>query len=222
MNDAQAQPLRPGAVTRLVAQKKDPTRVSVYLDGAFALGLHRDVVIGEGLGKGQLLDVEAQQRLIRLDLGYRAYARALRYLGHRARTVDEVRRKLAGAGFPEAVVDGVVERLEGDRVLDDEAFADAYVRARVRNRGYGPRRLRAELRRKGVPAPVVEAVMETFEAETNTLALARMQAEKRWGRLASEPDLRKRRKKLNDYLLRRGFDYDTVRRVVEEVEKDDV
>ena len=204
-----------------MAQKKDSSRVSVYLDGAFAFGLHRDVVIGEGLGKGQTLDVEAQERLIRLDQGYRAYARALRYLGHRARTVEEVRRKLAGAGYPDAVVEDVVERLRRDRYLDDEAFAEAYVRARVRNRGYGPRRLRAELRRKGVPGPLVESVMETFEAETNTLAIARSQAERRWAQLAREPDPRKRRKKLNDYLLRRGFDYDTVRQVVEEMEADD-
>lgn len=201
-----------------MAQKKDPARVSVYLDGAFAFGLHRDVVLGQGLSKGQRLDVETQEHLIRLDQGYRAYARALRYLGHRARTVEEVRRKLAEHGYPEAAVADVLDRLLRDRYLDDTAFTESYVEARVRNRGFGPRRLRAELRRKGVPAAVVEAVMETFEAETNTLAIARGQAQKRWAQLAREPDPRKRRRKLNDYLLRRGFDYDTVRRVVEEVE----
>ncbi len=50
------------------------------------------------------------------------------------------------------------------------------------------------------------------------LEAARSHAEKRWPRLAAEVDPFKRRKKLTEYLLRRGFSYDTARRVIEEFE----
>ena len=65
--------------------------------------------------------------------------------------------------------------------------------------------------------PLIDAALAETD-DDDLLAQARRHAEKRRQRLADEPDPRIRRRKLTDFLVRRGFDYDTVRRVIEELE----
>ncbi|RMF53792.1 MAG: recombinase RecX [Bacteroidetes bacterium] len=210
---------RAGVVTRLVAQKKDANRVSVYLDGTFAFGVHADVVVAFGLAKGQHLTEAACARMLAADAVYRARTAALAYLAHRPRTEAEVRRKLAEKGFDAAVVEDVVARLHDLGYLDDAAYARSYVQARFSSRGYGPQRLRAELRRRGVDPAHAQAALDDLLDDDAVLEEARRHARRRWEQLAGEADHRRKRKKLSDYLVRRGFSYDTVRRVVEELER---
>lgn len=210
-------PLAAGTVTRLAAQQRKKDRVSVFIDGAFAFGVHVDLVVEFGLHKGQALTVDAQQRLIDADRRRTARTLALDYLSRRPRTAYEVRQKLRRSDFDETVIDETVARLHDLGYLDDAAYAQAYVAARFRNKGYGPQRLRADLQRRGVASPLIDAALEAALDPDDLLEAARMHARKRWTRLAGEPDPRKRRKKLNDYLLRRGFSYDVIRCVVEEL-----
>jgi hypothetical protein len=51
----------PGSVTRLVAQKKNPQRVSIFIDEAYAFGVHQDVMIRHALMKGTFLSTEEQE-----------------------------------------------------------------------------------------------------------------------------------------------------------------
>ncbi|WP_457652882.1 RecX family transcriptional regulator [Rhodocaloribacter sp.] len=210
-----------GVVTRLVAQKKDPDRVSVFLDGAFAFGVHVDVALAFGLAPGRALTEAEREEILAADAVFRAKSAAFHYLAYRARTEREVRRKLSGKGFEEGVIDEVVGRLHTLGYLDDEAYARTYVQARFAGRGYGPQRIRAELLRRGVDRAHVDAALDELLAEDDVVARARRHAAKRWPRLAAEPDPRKRRKKLTDYLVRRGFSFDVVRRVVDELEREE-
>ncbi|QXD14434.1 RecX family transcriptional regulator [Rhodocaloribacter litoris] len=207
-------------ITRLATQQKDPDRVSVFLDGAFAFGLHAEVVASFGLAKGQTLTEDDCARLVEADAVLRARAVAFDYLAHRARTEAEVRRRLVRKGFAPGVAEEVIARLRALGYLDDAAYARAYARSRFAARGYGPQRLRAELLRRGVEPALVEEALADFADEAAFLEEARRHARRRWPRLAGEPDARKRRRKLADYLTRRGFSFDVVRQVVEELERE--
>ena len=211
-------PLEAGTVTRLAGQKKNPQRVSVFIDETFAFGVHVDLIVEFGLHKGQALSVEEQQRIVEADRARAARAMALDYLGYRARTEHEVRQKLTRSGFDDAVAERTVVWLCELSYLDDAAYARSYVEARFRNRGYGPGRLRADLQRRGIEGRLIDAALETLVEQEDMLEAARSHAEKRWPRLAAEADAFKRRKKLSEYLVRRGFSYDTARRVVDEFE----
>ena len=211
--------LKAGTITRLVQQKHNPKRVSVFVNGDFAFGLHMDLVLEHGLYKGLDLDVPTQLEIIAADRVRAANEVALTYLSYKARTEQEVRRKLARKDFEEAVADRTVARLHELGYLDDAAYARSYVEGRFRNRGYGPQRLRRDLKKRGVAARHIDAALEEVLEEDEVVDAARGHAEKRWRRLAREPDPYKRRQKLTDYLLRRGFAYETIRRVVEEIEQ---
>lgn len=217
--DAQRQrPLQPGTITRLVGQKKKPHRVSVFIDDTFAFGVHVDLVVEFGWQKGRFLGVDEQQQAITADRARAAGEAALAYLGHRARTVHEVRQKLMRSGYDEAVAERTVGRLLELGYLDDAAYARTYVQARFSNKGYGPGRLRGDLLRRGVAAQHIDAALDELLADDDVLEAARAHAEKRWPRLAAETNPLRRRQKLSAYLVRRGFTYDIARRVVEELE----
>ena len=211
--------LRPGTVTRLLGQKKNPNRVSVFIDDAFAFGVHVDLVVDFGLHKGQVLDVETQQQMVQADQIRAGREVALAYLGYGARTEQEVRQKLVRSGFDDVVAEDTVARLRELGYLDDAAYARSYVQARFRNRGYGPGRLRTDLQRRGVTTRHIDAVLDELVEEEDMLEAALGHAEKRWPRLATETDAYKRRKKLSEYLVRPGFSYEIARHVIEDLER---
>jgi regulatory protein len=98
--------------------------------------------------------------------------------------------------------------------LDDAAFARGWVESRA-PRGYGPARLRAELRARGVAAPLIEAALAAVGEREEQLATARALARRRLpGFQRGRPE--RAAVRLRDYLLRRGFGTEVVARVVRE------
>jgi regulatory protein len=203
-------------ITKLTTQKNDASRASVFLDGEFAFGVHQDLVLKHGLHNGATLSLEEERAVREEDAEMQAKAKAMRYVARRARTCQEVRRKLREKDHPDYAIDVAVARLKELDYLDDAEYAREYVRSRFRSKGYGPVRLENELKERGVGRNEIEdAMLELDPGELR--AAAREHAEKRWPRLAGEEDPRRRREKLTGYLRRRGFAYEMIRGVVEEM-----
>ncbi|HEU0168619.1 MAG TPA: regulatory protein RecX [Chloroflexota bacterium] len=139
------------------------------------------------------------------------YAYGLRLLTYRPRSEREVRQRFGQRGAPAELVDAVVERLREVGLVDDAAFAQAWVDSRRRASPRGDRLLRAELAGKGVARQVVADTLE--ESGADPLALAQAAAAKKARSLVGQPEPAFRRK-LMDFLLRRGFDYDVAGQVV--------
>lgn len=207
--------LKSGTITRLVAQRKDPTRVSVFIDDAFAFGVHQDLVGEHRMARGDVLTADEQLALVQADAGLRAYQKVLHFIGYRPRTEYEVRRKIQALGCDETLTEDLIARLYRYHYLDDAQYALAYARNRLANKGYGPRRVQQELARKGIPRSLAESALAELVEPDTLLDTAKALAEKRWDRLAREPDARKRRKKVSDYLMRRGYTWDTIKQVLD-------
>ena len=118
-------------------------------------------------------------------------------------------------GFAEPVVEDTVADLVRLGLVDDAAYARAFVRGRFSSRGYGPSRLRQDLMRKGVAREAIDAALAELTEAEDLGEAAREQAEKKWQSLSGEDDLRKRKKKTMDYLVRRGFGFDKAKSAVE-------
>lgn len=102
-----------------------------------------------------------------------ARALCLRLLTVRARTRAELAAQLAKRGYPEDVSTAVLDRLGQVGLVDDDDFAEQWVRSRRANAGKSKRALAAELRDKGVDAEVISATLDGIDAGDE-----RMQAEK--------------------------------------------
>ena len=140
------------------------------------------------------------------------YDLALKLLGFRARSVGELRRQLLRKGRPVDDVEQTVARLCDQRLLDDAAFAFAYVRSKLLGRGSSRVRIIQELARKGVARDVAEHAIEELqetEGVDPSAAIHRI-AEKKWRSLASLDEFTRRRR-LYAFLARRGFNPDEIR-----------
>lgn len=208
-------------ITRLEAQTHNDDRVSVFLDGEFAFGVHEDVAAKHGLREGRTLSPDEQRRVEADEAYVEAKHRALNYLAHKPRTEEEVRRKLRQEDVGRAIIDDVVARLYELDYLDDEAYAHDYVHNRFASKQYGPVRLRRELVERGIDRSVAGRAVDEFFADEDPMTAARAHAEKRWPRLADEEDPRRRKQKLYRYLRRRGFTSDTIYTVLDELERRD-
>lgn len=148
---------------------------------------------------------------------------ALRYLGTRPRTRREVADRLARAAVPSAIVEATLDRLAELGYVDDAAFARWWAEQRDRHAPRGRRLVELELRRRGVPADVIEGFRGEHAAPhrlAEDAGLPGTEAER--AREALERHLRGRRvphdpkalQRLGMFLMRRGFDPETVRSTI--------
>lgn len=142
---------------------------------------------------------------------------AARFLEARPRSVAEVRRRLTWAGYRADLVAGAIDRLADLGVLDDAAFARAWVESRDRARPRGERALRDELRIKGVDREIADAVLLERHALDDEAAPDRVAAERLIAKNARSldriDDPRRRRERAYALLARNGFDPETCRDV---------
>jgi regulatory protein len=195
-------------ITAIEIQKKNPNRVNIYLDDQFAFGLSR--LVAAWLSAGQTLSDEKIAVLQIEDAREVAMQKALRFLGYRARSMQEVRANLEKHEIPEAVIDSTLKRLQENGLLNDQEFAQAWVENRNTFRPRSRRALSIELRRKGLDNEIVQKVLdENVNEETLALEAARKHVRKVQGL-----EWQDFRQKLGGFLGRRGFSYDVSAQVI--------
>ena len=160
-------------------------------------------------------------------------AAGLRFLEARARSVEEVRRRLSEAGYRPELVSGAIDRLLAIGLLDDELFARAWIESRDRARPRGELVLRRELSQRGVSrADIATALAERRDAADERIqarnrfpgggvsdlgsadeVAARRLIERRRHDLERIDDPRKRRERAYALLARNGFDPEVCRTV---------
>ena len=197
-----------GRITSIEVQKRNPRRANVYVDGEFVLGLA--MIEALKLSKGQVLSDADIEGLRLVDEKERAHEATLNFLSYRPRNEQEVRRRLQKKDFMPEAVDDAIARLLRAGLIDDEAFARYWVENREQHRPRGAYALRHELRQKGIESRIVDELVEQIDEDANAY-LAATKRLSRWQRL--DPSVRRR--KMSDYLRRRGFSYDVVLRVWE-------
>ena len=198
-----------GRITALRVQKRNRRRVNVYLDGRFAFGLA--AIEAARLRVGQVLSDEEIARLQERDAVERAVEQALNLLSYRPRSQAEVRRRLLEKGHSREAVQEALGRLSRAGLLDDRAFARFWVENRFQFNPRGVAVLRRELRQKGVDDALIEEVLAEYDEE----AAAARAAEAAIRRLRRLDPLTFRRR-LSDYLRRRGFPYAVITPLVEQ------
>jgi len=197
-------------ITAIEVKKRDPNRVNIHLDGEYAFGLAR--ITAAWLKVGMEIDLQKIERLQADDARERAYQQTLHYLQHRARSEEEIRQNLRKHKVDEAIIEETIKRLRRGRLADDDQFAKIWVENRSAFRPRSRRALTIELKQKGLTEPAIKSALEAVDDE----AMAYEAAVKRIRRLEGLewPDFRK---KLGEFLVRRGFSYSIIAPVVTKV-----
>ncbi|GLQ96312.1 regulatory protein RecX [Dyella mobilis] len=137
-----------------------------------------------------------------------AYNKALGMLARREHSRRELRQKLDRGGYAGDEANEALDRLGQQHYQDDDRFAELLIRSRSAQ-GYGPMRVRAELKSHGLPDARIRNLLN--EAGLDWTGIASAQLRRRYGSAGtSDPSERARRAQ---FLLRRGFPAATVRDV---------
>ena len=146
----------------------------------------------------------------------RARNNAYALLRARPRSEHELRERLKLKGYEAPVIDEIVEALRRLGDVDDEHFARLWVDSRMHMNPSGDVILKHELKLKGVSDAIIEAALEEKAKNYDEYEVALHMAKERFKRF-KKLDRPKAMKRMYDFLLRRGFAYDTVRRIVENI-----
>jgi regulatory protein len=129
---------------------------------------------------------------------------AVRLLAQREHTRGELRQKLRQRGVTDDLSRKTLAECERLGYVNDDRTADLYVRE-LERKGFGPRRIRLSLKKKGVASPIVENTLSRHLSHSKELETARRVLQKKQHTYDREPDARKRREKIYRFLCSRGF-----------------
>lgn len=148
------------------------------------------------------------------EINKKARGYALRLFKFRPRSEAELKDKLLQHGYSPEVSALVVGEFKTLGFVDDAAFARAWLQSRLKKYGY--RRVSLELLRLGLAKDLIAAAWAQIRGDYDELAIARDIAGRRV-RLYKGLPVVKSKKRLMDYLARRGYSAETINKVVKEL-----
>lgn len=203
-------------VTRISEQKRRANRRNVYLDGAFAFGCNLNVVARFRLREGLALTDEQVREIQLGEVRQECFDAAMEYLQSRLHSRAELRRKLMRREYGETVVNAVLDDLARLGYVNDATFAKTKALSAAQHKHHGRRRAMVELMKAGVKGEVAQAALNDVYAQHDSTAVAMDLARKQLPRLRRlDPTVARRR--LVGMLQRRGFDYESIRPVIDQV-----
>ncbi len=136
------------------------------------------------------------------------------YCAYQERCIWEAKRKMFEKKVDEDVQEEVIRYLLDEKFIDEERFAKAFCRGKFNMKKWGRKRLSMELKMRKIPEDLIRKGLAEIDpyAYYDTL-LAEL--EKRWER-EKENDSKKKKYKVTQYLMSRGFEYDLIRDAIEE------
>ncbi len=193
-------------------------RFSILLETGEKLTVPASTYVKFGLFTGKVLNseeieqIEADNLLSKIELG------ALKYLSIRSHTKKELKLKLLKKKFPESGIDTVLSRLEEMGYINDENTAGYYVAELQRLRKEGKELILSRLIKKGLSRDVISRTMDKVFSDDAELLNCRTLAGKKYQIfMERENDEIKALKKLYDFLLGKGFAYELIKKVINEL-----
>ena len=203
-------------ITDMQVQKNHPSRLSIFLDGNFYCGVSEEVAIKHQLKKGTTIDENELKELLHDEELSNAKKYVYTILARRMYSSSEIRKKLKEQGYTDEIIDNVILMMEGYGYLNDKTFAEEWIQSRRQNNPKGKIVLKRELTQKGIEGDIIEEVFNQSFDESQQSEIA-LDMARRKSRSYRNDDPISARRKLQGYLIRRGFDFETVRNVVDKV-----
>lgn len=138
---------------------------------------------------------------------------AYRSLARRAHSRYELQEKLEHKKFSRETIQAVLAELETQKFLDDRAFAMSFARDRLLRRQLGRDRVALELKARGIAKELIQETLGQLYDEMDAQTLAQEALKKKQRTMKRSPTAADHRR-LADFLRRRGFSYEVIRKVL--------
>ena len=139
---------------------------------------------------------------------------ALRALAYRDRSKQEIRDKLGQKGISTPVIENVVRLFSEYGYLDDQTFAHRLARTLLETKNWGFSRIGVALRDRGLAPELVEETVSQLKEEYSEEEAALQIVKRRFSHFAPQKASSKEKRRIVQFLKRRGFSWDTISRVL--------
>ena len=128
--------------------------------------------------------------------------KVLRYCAYQDRCVQEVRKKLATFDMPDSEKVKILKLLVDEGYLDDERYASTFVRSKIHLKKWGVNKIRMALKMKGINDEIISNALSEIDPEIYREELIKVLKSKK----INETDPYKRRAKLAQYAMQKGYE----------------
>jgi len=187
-------------------------RVNIYLDGEFGFGLDLETFVKHKLKVEQQLTEEEIEKVVKEGEFQKVYEKILHYASIRPRSEKEFSYWLKKHKVHESMYDELFNRLKRLELLDDKKFATWWVKQRLQFKSKSVRALKLELSQKGIKKELIAEALD--EARIDEAMMAKRLIERKkymWAKLDGYIS----RKKKSEFLARRGFSWDVIKKVLD-------
>jgi len=198
-----------GKITAIKSQKKNSSRVSIFIDNHFTFGCSSELVAEISLEVGNELSDRQLKELKEQINSKQARFLAIKYLSRRNRSIKEMKDYLLKKGLEEDILSETITWLCDSNYLNNQKFAEEWVQSRLTLNPRGRQRLRAELYQKGISKDTIEQVIDKSLPAENEIKVASELLIRHQRRFLGKEKLEIKRKIYN-FLRYRGFSGSTV------------
>ena len=128
--------------------------------------------------------------------------KVLRYCAYQDRCTHEVRTKLATFDMPDSEKEKIVKLLVDEGYLDDERYASTFVRSKIHLKKWGINKIKMSLKMKGISDEIISNALSEIDPDIYREELIKILKSKK----INETDPYKRRAKLAQYAMQKGYE----------------
>jgi regulatory protein len=199
-------------ITSIQTQKNNKERVNVFVDDEYAFSCDAELVYKYNLKNGIEVNLDFIKEIVSNDEFSKAKSTALKIFERSYKTEKEMIEKLQSRDFPDEVIQRVISFMKEYAFIDDEKYTQMYVKDKIKNRGRN--RIKYDLLRKGVDEEIINNKINSFDSEEEIDIAIELGSKKYNSIIKREQDQRKIKQKLSQFLLSRGYTWDTINKVV--------
>lgn len=205
-------------ITKIEYQKNNKDRVNIYLDDKFEFGIDLNIMIKYSLSKNMELDDEFITKILIEEDKIKAYNYAVSILSRSAKSEKELRKKMSEKGYELEFINITIDKLKINKYIDDNDYSDRFIHDKINFSKYGKRKIKDALNNKGIDRQIIEEKLSLISTD-DEISRALTLGEKKLNSLTKEDKLKKYMK-LSNFLIGKGFEYETVKKVVSKLLKE--
>ncbi|OEH85739.1 hypothetical protein BHU72_02865 [Desulfuribacillus stibiiarsenatis] len=153
-------------ISKIEQQKNNPERYNLYTEqngqDVYLTAVDQDIIIEYGIKKDTLFDEQFLETISKEDRIKKGYQLALRYLGAKMRTIQEIRDYLQRKSYDDLVIHTIIDKLVKLSYVNDSEYAYAYVRQYLQAGKKGPQLILRALHEKGIHPDTIQKALSIY------------------------------------------------------------
>jgi len=206
-------------ITKIERALKNKPLYHLYAEDLLLMTVKEETLLHFRLQKGMDVSDVFLQEIHTFDQLQRCLEQAYRFLSRRGHFQKELQRKLKVKGYDPEIINKALQHLEDKGYLNDVQLMVQFVQDAIHLKSYGPNLIKSKLFERGLPDSAIDQALEENYPPELQRQVCQELASKKWASLkkSAKPNIRQ---KLVAFLQQRGFTWETIQPIVEDLTTD--